>query len=158
MNNQECFVFIILSHAKQTILFKILLYNPSWPKPALEFENAHSCLGSIFNISYSLFYKCKCTFGGEECFLETCTSQTEKDKKHFWEVRNALWHEHAASINLLLEFDFSVHFTRSSGCPDHENISFLFYLISSFSFSSKSSELSWDTLDIILKHLLTVSP
>lgn len=45
MNNQECFAFIILSQAKQTILLEILLYNPSWRKPALEFKNAHSCLG-----------------------------------------------------------------------------------------------------------------
>lgn len=44
VNNQECFTFIMLSEAKQTILLEILLYNTSWPKPALDFKNAHSCL------------------------------------------------------------------------------------------------------------------
>lgn len=81
-----------------------------------------------------------------------------KNKNYFWEVKNALFIEHAASINPLLGFHFFfVHFTRSSGHPVYENIFLLFFPNASFYFSCKNSGLSWHTLDINLKHLLTVS-
>lgn len=74
-----------------------------------------------------------------------------------------LCYEPVPSINPLLVlfiYLFKIHFTRSSGCPDHEKISFIFLPISFsffFFFPPKAQSSADKALTfIILKHPLTV--